>query len=137
MALTISAVQTFKNRAVLDVLSRMWDVGASLPFDRSYIESTTYGDRFQYPGMLVAFNADKSKYVPWNASGSYGTYSSYLEGILYALYDHTFQEQVVAPATRAAAIVANCYVYGGTIGDIPMTARSATSISGVQIQWDE
>lgn len=137
MTLQISAVQMFKNRAVLEVISHLWDVGASLPFDRSYLGANTYGDVFQYPGMLVAFNADKSKYVPWNASASYGTYSSYLEGIIYALYNHTFQEQVVAPATRAAAIVGNCYVYGGTIGEVPMTARSASSISGVQIQWDE
>lgn len=137
MTLQISAVQTFKNRAVLDVIAHLWDIGASLPFDRSYISANTYGDRFQYPGMLVSFNADKTKYVPWSAAASYGTYSSYLEGILYTLYEHTFQEQVVAPATRAAVVVANCYVYGGTLGDIPMTARSATSITGVQIQWDE
>lgn len=137
MALEFRVDQIFRNRAVLEVLSHLWDVGASLPFDRSYIAADTYGNRFQYPGMLVAFNSDKTKYVPWNASASYGTYSSYLEGIIYALYDHTFQEQVVAPATRAAAIVANCYVFGGTIGEVPMTARTASSISGVQLQWDE
>lgn len=137
MPLQISAVQTFKNRAVLNVLSKLWDVGMSLPFDRSYIAADTYGNRFQYPGMLVAFNADKTKYVPWNASGSYGTYSTYLEGILYTLYEHTFQEQVVAPATRCAAVVANCYVFGGNIGEVPLAARNATSIQGVQIQWDE
>jgi len=137
MALTLNAVTSFANRAVLNVLSRIWDVGASLPFDVTYISSDTYGNKYMYPGMLVAFNSDKTKYVPWNASGSYGTYSTYLEGILHNFYDATWQEQIVAPATRCAAVVDNCYVYGGTVGDIPMTARDAKSIQGVQIQWDE
>ena len=136
-ALTISAVQEYANRAVLTVLSRIWDVGISLPFDSTYLTADSYGNKFMFPGMLVAFNSEKTKYVPWNSAGSYGTYSAYLEGILYVPYDASFQEQVVAPATRCAAVVDNCYVYGGTMGDIPMAARTAQSIQGVQIQWDE
>lgn len=136
-ATILSAVQTFQNRAVLDVLSRLWDVGWSLPFDSTYLSADSYGNNFLYPGLLVAFNSEKTKYVPWNASASYGTYSAYLEGILYTLYDFSFQEQVVAPATRCAAIVDNCWIYGGTMGDIPLAARQAASIQGVHIQWDE
>lgn len=136
-ALTLSAVQTFQNRAVLSVLSRLWDVGISLPFDSTYLVADSYGNKFLYPGLLVAFNATKTKYVPFNASSSYGAYSAYLEGIIYDLYDFSFQDQVVAPATRCAAVVDNCYIYGGTIGDISLAARTAQSIQGVQIQWDE
>lgn len=136
MALTLNAVTSFANRAVLTVVSRVWDVGASLPFDGTYVGADTYGNEYIYPGMLVAFNSDKTKYVPWSAAGSYGTYSSYLEGVLHNFYDTTWQDQIVAPATRCAAVTSNCYVYGGTIGDIPMTARTASSIQGVQIQWD-
>jgi len=136
-ALTFNAVQTFENRAVLTVLSKLWDAGISLPFDSTYLSAGTYGEKYMYPGLLVAFNATKTKYVPWNESASYGSYSSYLEGLLYIFQDFTFQEQIVAPATRCAAVVENCYVYGGSVGDIPMAARTAQSIQGVQIQWDE
>jgi len=136
-ATTFNVVQTFQNRAVLDVLSRLWDVGISLAFDSTYLTADSYGNKWLYPGMLVAFNSEKTKYVPWNSSSSYGSYSAYLEGILYVLQDFSFQEQIVAPATRCAAIVDHCYVYGGTMGDIPMAARTAQSIQGVQIQWDE
>ena len=136
-ALTINAVQTFQNRAVLNVVSKVWDVGASLPFDSSYLSADTYGNVFLYPGLLVAFNADKTKYVPWNASSSYGAYSAYLEGIIYTFYDFTGQEQVVAPATRCAVVVENAEVYGSAVGTVPMAARTAASIQGVQIQWDD
>ena len=136
-ALTLNAVQTFQNRAVLNVVSRVWDVGASLPFDSTYLTADSYGNKFLYPGLLVAFNATKTKYVPWNENSSYGAYSAYLEGIIYTFYDFTGQEQVVAPATRCAVVVENTQVYGSAIGTVPMAARTASSIQGVQIQWDD
>jgi hypothetical protein len=136
-ALTINAVQTFQNRAVLGVVSKVWDVGQSLPFDSTYLSADSYGNKYLYPGLLVAFNADLTKYVPWNANSSYGAYSAYLEGIIYTFYDFTAQDQVVAPATRCAVVVENAEVYGGTFGEVPMAARTASSIQGVQIQWDD
>lgn len=136
-ALTINAVQTFQNRAILTVVSKVWDIGRSLPFDSTYLPEDSYGNIYLYPGMLVAFNADQTKYVPWNEAGSYGVYSAYLEGLVHLFYTHTHQEQIIAPATRAAAIVDNCQVYGGTLGEVPMAARNAQSIQGVQFQWDE
>jgi hypothetical protein len=136
MALTINAVTEIGNRAVLQVLSRLWDVGPSLPFDRTYVPANSYGERFLYPGMIVGRNCDQSKYVPYSTGGaSYGAYSSYAVGIIYILYDFTYEEQIVAPATRAAAIEAHCYVYGsGTLGSIPDAVKTATGMK--LIQWD-
>lgn len=135
--LTISAVSEYENRAVLTVLSKLRNVGRSLPFDSTYLAADSYGNKLLYPGLLVAFNAAQTKYVPHNINGSYGTYSSYLEGIIYTMYDFTFEEQIVAPANDCVAVSENCYIYGGTFGSIPLATRWAHSIQGTNIQWDE
>jgi len=135
MALTMNAVTEIGNRAVLQVLSRLWDVGASLPFDRTYVPENSYGERFLYPGMIVGKNDDQSKYVPYGTGASYGAYSAYACGVIYTMYDFTYEEQIVAPATRAAAIESLCYVYGsGTLGSIPDAVKDATGMK--LIQWD-
>jgi len=137
MPLTFDAISTIEQKAVHRVVSHIWDVNRSLPFDSSYLTADSYGNKYLYPGMLVSFNEDKDMYVPFSAAGSYGSYSSYLEGILYFLYDFTYQDQIVAPASRCAAVEHYCYVYGGTMGDIPEEAKSGVaSLSGVFIQWD-
>jgi len=120
----------------LEVLSKLWDVGRSLPFDSTYLSADTYGNIFLYPGMLVSFNEAGNKYIPFHASGSYGSYSAYLEGIIYTMYEFTFEEQIVAPASRCAAVTGRCYEYGGSIGDISAEAKLAQSLAGTHIQWD-
>jgi hypothetical protein len=79
-------------------------------------------------------NGDESMYVPYNAASSYGAYSAYARGILYALYDFTFESQIVAPATRAAAVEQYCWIYGGTLGDISDAVKEAVGMK--LIQWD-
>lgn len=139
MTLTIAMPSSIDGqRAVLKAVEHVMDVNRSLPFDSTYLVADSYGNKFLYPGMLVGFNAAKDKYVPYNENNSYGTYSAYLEGIIYTFYDFTYQDQVVAPASRCAAIEAYCYVYGGAIGTIPLAAKGSAvqSLSGVFIQWD-
>lgn len=139
MAITLSAVQDFKHRAVLRVVSRVVARGKSLPFDRSYVAADTYGNRLLQPGMIVGYNDDKTLYVPWNAASSYGTYSSYAAGILDDMFDFSFEPQIVAPAVNAIAIKAHCYVYGSTLGTIPDAVVQATGNNFEMrlIQWDD
>lgn len=134
MGLTMNAVTSIGNRAVLDVLSRLWDVGRSLPFDRSYVPADSYGNRFLYPGLIVGMNDDESLYVPYNVASSYGAYSSYARGILYTLYDFTFEAQIVAPATRAAAVEQYCWIFGSAMGTITDAVKEAVGMK--LIQWD-
>jgi len=135
MAITVSAVQTFGHRAILSVIKEVWDVGASLPFDSSYLVADSYGNKFLYPGMILAWkDANADEYVPYNAAGSYGSYSTYPCGVLYTFHDCTFQKQIVAPATRAAVIEAYCYVFGGSLGVISDTVKEHYDMR--LIQWD-
>jgi hypothetical protein len=137
-ALTMDAITTIANRAVVTAMSKVREVGKSLPFDSTYLTADSYGHKLLYPGLLVSFNSDKTKYIPYNENGSYGTYSTYLEGIIHSLMDFTYQTQIVAPATQGIAIEENCYVYGSAVGTIPLAAKGSAvqSLSGVFIQWD-
>ncbi len=136
MTLTMNAVQSFGNRAVLSVLSHLWDVGKSLPIAQSYFSPDSYGNRYIYPGLIVCEDPSTYMYVPANESGSYGAYSfyTYASGILYTMYDTTFETQIVAPATRASAVEKFCYVLGGTLGVVPDDVKSAQGMK--LIQWD-
>jgi len=122
----------YGNRAVLTCVKHVWDVGKSLPFNASYLAEDEYGQKFLYPGMIVAYNDDETMYVPYNEDGSYGELSSYPVGVNYVLYDCTFRDQIIAPATRAAVIEAHCFVYGGSLGDISDEVKEALRL----IQWD-
>lgn len=138
MTVTMAVQKIFNQRAVLRVVSKVYNRGKSLFFDQTYVAANTYGERILYPGMLVAFSSDKTQYVPWSAASSYGTYSSYFAGILDDLFDFTFESQVVAPATRAVAIEEHCYVYGGAVGTVPAAIKQATgnNFEGRLIEWD-
>jgi hypothetical protein len=136
MAITQNAVRSFGNRAVLSVLSHLWDVGKSLPMPQSYFAPDSYGNRFIYPGLIVCEDPVNEVYVPANESGSYGVYSyfTYAAGVLYTLYDTSFETQIVAPATRAAVVEQFCYVLGGTLGTVSADIKSAQGMK--LIQWD-
>lgn len=135
MAITINAVRTYKNRAVLNVIKELWDIGKSLPFDSTYLVADSYGNKFLYPGMVVAYkDTNEDEYVPYNASASYGTSSDAPVGIAYTMYDCTFEKQVIAPASRAAVVEANCYVFGGAVGTIASAVKTAAGMK--LFQWD-
>ena len=137
MALTVNAVTSFQNRAVLNVVNHVWDVGKSLPFQASYLVADSYGSKYLYPGMIVSEDETNGWYVPANVASSYGAYSgfTYACGVIYTEYDCTFENQIVAPATRAAVIEANCYIHGVDVGTaIPDAVKSAIGMK--LIQWD-
>lgn len=135
MTVSYDAVQSFGHRSVHSIVKELWDVGASLPFDSSYLVADSYGNKYLYPGMVVAWkDTNEDEYVPYSAAGSYGTYSTYPAGIMYTFHDCTFQKQFVAPATRAAVVQAYCYVFGGTLGVISDTIKEHYDMR--LIQWD-
>jgi len=136
MPLVIDAITSISNRAVLTVIKRLWDNGDSLPFESSYLVADDYTSKYLYPGMVVSKDPVNGMYVPANEIGSYGAYSyyAYAAGILYSLTDHTFESQIVAPATRAAVIEDYCYIFGGTLGVIPDDVKNAVGMK--LIQWD-
>lgn len=133
--ITIDAVQSFNNKAVLSVIKELWDIGKSLPFDSTYLVADSYGNKYLYPGMVVAYSGSyKDQYAPYSAAASYGSYSDAPVGIVYELYDCTMQKQIIAPATRAAVVEQYCYVFGGTLGSIPSAVKTAAGMK--LIQWD-
>lgn len=135
MTVTINATRTYKNRAVLNVIKELWDVGKSLFFDSTYLVADSYGNKWIYPGMVVAYkDTNEDEYVPYNASSSYGASSNLPVGVLYTMYDCTFEKQVVAPATRAAVVEANCYIFGGAVGTITSAVKTAAGMK--LFQWD-
>lgn len=130
MTLTINAVTNIGNRAVLTVVSRVYERGKSLPFESTYVPADSYGNRYLYPGMVIAMNSDQTKYVPSAAAASYGAYSAhtYAVGILDTLFDFTFEEQIVAPVIRGTAVEEYCYIYGGALGTIADAVKTATGM---------
>ena len=138
MTLTINAQHSYSQRAILRVVRKVWDRGKSLPFDQTYTPADTYGNRYLYPGMVVAKNSDETMYVPWSSTSSYGSYSTYACGIIDDLFDCTFESQIVSPATRCVALAAHCYVYGTAMGTIPDAVKQATGHNFEMrlVQWE-
>jgi hypothetical protein len=134
MTVTINAQKYQTQRAILRVVSKVWDVGRSLPMSQSYFAPDAYGNRYLYPGLIVGYNDDKTEYVPVDSAGSYGVYATYTyaAGIIADFFDFTYQDQIVAPATRAAFVEQYVYLYGEDLGTVPDEVKAALHLS----QWD-
>lgn len=129
---TLSAVQSISHRPVLKVLSKIWEVGKSYFFDSSYAPAGTYGEKYVYPGLLLAYNSATKMYVPYSETASYGTGSDDCVGVLPHILDCTMQPQMIAPAIHGLAIEQYCYVFGGALGTIPAAAKSNVPL----IEWE-
>jgi len=138
MALTYDVVTEYTHRGVLRAVYEVETRGRSLPFDKQYVAPDTYGNRYLWPGMIVAMNSTRSMWVPWSAAGSYGAYSTYAMGIVDDMFDGTMQYPILAPAVHCRAIEAHCYVYGSAVGTIPAAVKEASGHNFEMrlVQWD-
>jgi len=106
-------------------------VGESLMFESSYITYNQDNERWIYAGLLVAKHSTTGKYVPYNASASYGTGSDTAVGILTTPHDVTYGDEPIAPVTHATVHERFCYLWGGAVGTVPNGAKTNLSL----IQW--
>jgi hypothetical protein len=91
----------------------------------TYIATDTYQNRFVYPGMIVALDSDSGKYVPYNASASYGTGSDTAIGVLHEFYDMTYDDRIVEPVWHGILIEDHCYIYVGAVGTVTSAVKTA------------
>ena len=101
-------------------------------FDSSHIlESGLDGQKYVYPGMIVAQDTTTYKYVPYNSSAAYGTGSDTAVGILDEMLELTNGDQACTPVVHGQFIEAHCRVYGLTRGVISSTIKTHLK----DIQW--
>ena len=126
------AIRTTRtHRQALQVVrDNHFTTGKSRFFDRSYIAENSYGEKWLYPGMIVA-EGENEKYVPYSAGGSYGDGSNTAVGVLKTLWDVTYDEYEIEPVVHGALIEQRCFVYGGSLGTVPAAVKTALA----QIQW--
>ncbi len=125
---------TFTRMIHLEVLaSPHFDTYESRFFERTYVPEDTNGERFLYAGMVIALNHATQKFVPYNATASYGAGSDVPVMVNTEPYDMTFGEKVITGVFHAMLVEANCYLYGGARGTIPAAVKAATALT--QIQW--
>lgn len=124
--------QTRTRRAHFNVLAdQHYTVGESRMFEASYITYNSDNERWIYAGLLVAEHTTTGKYVPYNASASYGAGSDTAVGILKEPYDVTNGDEPVAPVTHATVHERFCYLWGGAVGTVPSGAKTNLSL----VQW--
>lgn len=126
----MDAFTTRTHRAVLEVMAGpVEDRRGGKYFNASYIAANDYGEKFMYPGMVIAESG--SYYVPYNVSAAYGTGSDTAVGILREMQDVTVQTTIVAPVTMGAVIEDYIYVYGSALD----TVTTAIKTDLPHIRW--
>lgn len=121
---------TKNNRAVLTVIaSAVKERLGGKHFLASYIPYDSEGNRFIYPGMVLASSG--SYYVPYSSTASYGTGSDTAVGMLNEFWDMTLFMKMVSPVTEGTFYEKYCYEFGGTFGTVSAGAKTALS----HIQW--
>lgn len=93
-------------------------------FDRTYIPDDSQGERYVRPGMVIAIDTDTNKFVPYNASASYGTGSDTAVGVLDTFEIVTLGDSAIAPIYHGKVIESHAYVFGGTLGTISATIKT-------------
>lgn len=99
--------------------------------DRNYFTDDSAGQRYIRPGLIVAQETNTNKYVPWNASASYGVGSDTAVGILETFEDATQGDPVVAPVFHGKVIEAHAYAWNGTLGTVAAAVKTSLSM----IEW--
>jgi hypothetical protein len=126
---------TREHRAVLNVRrAQVGDrFGKDLGFLASYLPANDYGERYLYPGMILAYNTtDQTYFVPYNAGASYGAASDTAIAVLHLLVDSTMEDKpIIEPLVGGDVIEDHCYVQGGTMGSISSTIKTHLK----WIQW--
>jgi hypothetical protein len=100
-------------------------------FDSSYVAADTYQNKYIYPGLVVALDSATSKYVPYNASASYGTGSDTAVGVLIHFHDLTYGDKMVAPIWHGVVKDDLCFLYGSALGSVTTAVKTALD----DIEW--
>lgn len=99
--------------------------------DSSYIASDATGQKYVYPGLVLAKDTSTNKFVPYSAGASYGTGSDTAVAVLDQFLDVTFGDEAVDPIYHGKLKEAFCYLYGGAIGTVSGAVKTALE----DIEW--
>lgn len=111
----------------IQVPGGLFDFRLSNWLDASYFVAGVDGQKTVYPGLIIAQNTSTYKWVPYNASASYGPGSdgtNSLIGILTTFEDVTLGDQAVAPLYHGKVIERHCYVHGQALDSITSTIKT-------------
>lgn len=88
------------------------------------------GQKYVYPGLIMAQRSDTYKYVPYSSGASYGAGSDTAIGILDELLEVTEGDQACSPVYHGHFIEAHCRVFGLARGVISSTIKTHLSLIG-------
>ncbi len=120
------------HRQSFDVLRDIhFSKGADRIFDSTYLTENAYGEKYIYPGLVIAVCTGTSKFVPYSAGASYGLGSDTAVGVTHILYNMTYGDKIVSGIWHGTLREDYCYVYGGALGTIAAGIKTALD----DIQW--
>lgn len=99
--------------------------------DSSYFATDSAGQKYAYPGMIVAKDTDTGKYVPYSGTASYGTGSDTAVGVLDTFEDVTLEDVAIAPIFHGSIVERYCHAYGGDLGTVAAGVKTALT----DIKW--
>lgn len=102
--------------------------------DSSKFVAGDNGQKEVMPGLIVARNTSTYKWVPYNASASYGPGSdgtNSVLGVMDTFEDVSWGDQAIAPVFHGKVIERHCYVFGQPLDSVTSTVKTALP----DIEW--
>jgi len=119
-------------RSILEVKQgHLFDRLISNFFDSTYAGEDSTGQKYVYPGLVVARDTDTNKFVPYSSGASYGTGSNTAVGVLDEFLDVTMGDEAITPVYLGKLIEAHVYVYGVAVGTVSGAVKTALA----RIEW--
>lgn len=120
--------------AILGVGDNFVSRRASNWLDSTYFVAGTNGQKEVYPGLIVAKNTTSYKWVPYNASASYGPGSdgtNSVLGVMDTFEDVSWGDQAIAPIFHGKVIARHCYVFGSDLDSVSAAVKTKLA----DIEW--
>lgn len=120
--------------AILGVGDNFVSRRASNWLDSTYFVAGTNGQKEVYPGLIVAKNTTSYKWVPYNASASYGPGSDGTDsvlGVMDTFEDVSWGDQAIAPIFHGKVIARHCYVFGSNLDSVSAAVKTKLA----DIEW--
>lgn len=121
------------HRAVLEVLAdgHFMRKGSRTLLAEDYIMKDADGNRYLYPGLIIAEDTAGTYYLVFSDSTSYGTNSDVAVGVLREFHNATLGDPIIDPIVHGKLIEAHCYEYEGTFGTISAGVKTELTL----VEW--
>lgn len=96
--------------------------------EATYFTAGDNGQKYVWPGLIVAKNTSTYKWVPFSAAASYGPGSdgtNSVVGVMDEFVDVTWGDVAIAPIFHGKVIARHCYIFGSDLDSVSAAVKTA------------